>query len=119
MVLAQVTALAVAWREVLTARSSPLVRYAGEHMELVGGNGATRDAGGNPALPGVAEIAQAAWRKSSWSAMNGNCLEIAELRGGTVGVRDSKDGGAGPVLLFGPTAWRSFISDLKDAGRPL
>ena len=88
-------------------------------MEMVGGTGATQDVRGGHALPGGTEIAQAAWRKSSWSAMNGNCVEIAGLGGGIIGVRDSKDAGAGPVLLFGQTAWRTFIDDLKGAGRPL
>jgi Domain of unknown function (DUF397) len=48
--------------------------------------------------------------------MNGNCVEVAELRGGMIGVRDTKDGGAGPVLLFEQTAWRSFIGGLKATG---
>lgn len=56
------------------------------------------------------------WRKSSRSAMNGNCVEVARLRGEMIGVRDTKDGGAGPVLLFPQTAWRAFIDDLKRAG---
>ena len=55
------------------------------------------------------------WRKSSWSSINGNCVEVAELRGEMIGVRDTKDGGAGPVLLFEQTAWRSFIDGLKGA----
>lgn len=55
------------------------------------------------------------WRKSSFSSMNGNCVEVAELRGEMIGVRDTKDGGAGPVLLFEQTAWRSFIDGLKSA----
>ncbi len=59
------------------------------------------------------------WRKSSWSSMNGNCVEVAELRGEMIGVRDTKDGGMGPVLLLDQAAWRSFIDDLKSAGGPL
>ncbi len=55
------------------------------------------------------------WRKSSFSSMNGNCVEVAELRGEMIGVRDTKEGGAGPVLLFEQTVWRSFIEDLKSA----
>jgi len=59
------------------------------------------------------------WRKSSFSSMNGNCVEVAELRGEMIGVRDTKEGGAGPVLLFEQTVWRSFIEDLKSADRLL
>ena len=55
------------------------------------------------------------WRKSSFSSMNGNCVEVAELRGEMIGVRDTKEGGAGPVLLFEQTVWRSFIENLKSA----
>jgi uncharacterized protein DUF397 len=55
------------------------------------------------------------WRKSSWSSINGNCVEVAELRGEMIGVRDTKDRGAGPVLLFEQAAWRSFIDGLKSS----
>jgi hypothetical protein len=46
--------------------------------------------------------------------MNGNCLECAELHGGLIGVRDTKDRGHGPVLVFDRTAWRSFIDAVKE-----
>ena len=64
----------------------------------------------------MAEFAQAVWRKSSWSTFNGNCVEAACLRAGTIGVRDTRDGGSGPVLVFSGPAWRSFVAGLK-AGR--
>ena len=64
------------------------------------------------------DLAHAEWRKSSWSAMNGNCVAVAELRAGLIGVCDTKDGGLGPVLLFSGPAWRSFIRDVKSAGLP-
>jgi hypothetical protein len=47
------------------------------------------------------------WAKSSLSHANGNCVEVARLRDGGVGMRDSKDV-SGPVLRFGPGAWRAF-----------
>ncbi|MEU6254089.1 DUF397 domain-containing protein [Streptomyces sp. NPDC047043] len=50
------------------------------------------------------------WRKSSYSGdQGGSCLEIAELPGATVAVRDSKTP-AGPVLSFRPDAFRRFVS---------
>ena len=59
---------------------------------------------------------QAAWRKSSYSAHNGNCVEFAEFAGGWCGVRDSKDP-AGPVLVFSRQEWSAFVNALR-AGEP-
>jgi hypothetical protein len=49
------------------------------------------------------------WVKSTWSLSNGNCVEVANLPEGVVGVRDSKDC-AGPVLNFEPRQWRAFLT---------
>ena len=62
---------------------------------------------------GAADFAQVTWRKSSWSSYNGNCVEVAELGGRLIGVRDTKDAGLGPVLVFGHAAWRSFLDGVK------
>jgi hypothetical protein len=48
------------------------------------------------------------WTKSSLSFANGNCVEVADLPGGGVGVGDSKDKG-GTVLRFSPDEWRAFL----------
>jgi len=48
------------------------------------------------------------WVKSSLSFSNSNCVEVADLPGGVVGVRDSKDK-TGPVLCFTPGEWRAFV----------
>lgn len=54
----------------------------------------------------------AAWRKSEYSGPDGNCVEVAFLCDGNVGVRDTKDHGAGPALAFTPGEWDSFVADL-------
>jgi hypothetical protein len=55
--------------------------------------------------------ADARWRKSTWSAANGNCLEFAELPGDVIGVRDSKDNAPDrPILVFARAEWESFIA---------
>jgi Domain of unknown function (DUF397) len=49
------------------------------------------------------------WKKSSASYANGDCVEIASLPDGRVGIRDSKDPD-GPVLQFSASEWRAFLS---------
>ncbi|WBB81533.1 DUF397 domain-containing protein [Micromonospora sp. WMMD882] len=56
------------------------------------------------------DLTCAQWRTSTRSSGNGNCVEVAGVPG-RVAVRDSKDRG-GPVLLFGSSTWRAFLSGL-------
>ena len=49
------------------------------------------------------------WRTSSFCGPNGACVQFAELDGGVVGLRDSKDPN-GPVLRFTAEEWRAFAS---------
>ncbi len=55
----------------------------------------------------------ATWRKSTYSAGNAECVEVAAGRR-TVGVRDTRQLEQGPVLEFPAEAWASFIAS---AGR--
>ena len=52
------------------------------------------------------------WVKSSLSFCNGNCVEVASLPDGGVGVRDSKNAD-GPVLRFTSDDWRSFLGKVR------
>ena len=54
------------------------------------------------------------WRKSTFSAYNGSCVEVAGLAPGQIGVRDSKAGPDSPVLVFDHADWASFLRTLKD-----
>ena len=53
------------------------------------------------------------WVKSSFSFANGNCVEVADLPGGGIGVRDSKDT-LGPVLHFTPDEWQAFLAGARN-----
>lgn len=80
-------------------------------------------AGGNDAAEAdrclsPADLACAPWRKSSWSAYNGSCVEVAPLAG-AVAVRDTKAQGRGPVLMFGPHAWTAFLLEIKSGQHAL
>ena len=55
---------------------------------------------------------QPEWVKSSLSFANGNCVEVANLSGGQVGVRNSRDI-AGAVLRFTPDEWHAFIGGVR------
>jgi hypothetical protein len=57
------------------------------------------------------------WKKSSYSAANGNCVEVARLGAGYVGVRDSKNA-ARAALGFTPASWRTFVSAVKSNRQP-
>nr|WP_246461541.1 DUF397 domain-containing protein [Nocardia transvalensis] len=54
-------------------------------------------------------MSTARWFKSSRSASNGQCVEVAFLDGGRVGVRDSKNPD-GPALVFTPGEWDAFLA---------
>lgn len=53
------------------------------------------------------------WFKSSLSYANGNCVEVASLPGGEIGVRNSRDS-AGPVLRFTSEEWVAFLGGVRN-----
>ncbi|WP_433758781.1 DUF397 domain-containing protein [Nocardia sp. CA-135398] len=55
------------------------------------------------------DLSAARWFKSSRSGTGGDCVEVAHLDGGMVGVRDSKNP-TGPALVFTPGAWDAFTA---------
>lgn len=58
-------------------------------------------------------LSAADWHRSSYSnSQGGNCVEVASNVPSLIPVRDSKDPSVG-VLLFTPTAWASFVTDVK------
>ncbi|HEX3490152.1 MAG TPA: DUF397 domain-containing protein [Streptosporangiaceae bacterium] len=57
--------------------------------------------------------AGASWVKSSLSFANGDCVQVADLSEGTVGIRDSKDT-QGPVLRFTPDEWHAFVGGVQN-----
>jgi hypothetical protein len=58
----------------------------------------------------------ATWTKRSYSAYNGNCVEVANFSGDGVGVRDSKEEG-GTVLLFRPGDWQTSLDSPTNTGQ--
>ncbi|WP_063036923.1 DUF397 domain-containing protein [Nocardia pseudovaccinii] len=61
------------------------------------------------------DLSGALWFKSTYSAGGSDCVEVAHLDGGLVGVRDSKNP-AGPALVFTPGEWDAFTAGVSDGG---
>lgn len=61
------------------------------------------------------DLTEADWFTSSYSGTGTNCVEVADLTGGSysaIAVRDSKDR-SGPALLMRPEGWSAFVSAVK------
>ena len=60
------------------------------------------------------DFSRATWRKSTRSGGNGGqCVEVAFVDG-AVGLRDSKQQGEGPILVFTPEEWDAFLAGVRD-----
>lgn len=58
-------------------------------------------------------VAEAAWRKSSHSNSQGNCVEFAALPDGSVAVRNSRYP-QGPALVYTKAEINALIAGVKD-----
>ena len=52
------------------------------------------------------------WIKSSLSFANNNCVEVARLPDGQIGVRDSKNP-EGAILRFTSAGWQAFLAGAR------
>lgn len=57
----------------------------------------------------AADLSTAAWRKSTFTGNTGQCVEIAELHGGAVAIRDSRNPHREP-LRFTSQEWAAFLN---------
>jgi len=62
-----------------------------------------------------ADSPAATWRTSS-RCSHGDCVQVGSLAARAVAVRDTKNHGAGPELVFSPAAWRSFVTGVRRDG---
>ncbi|GAA5059007.1 DUF397 domain-containing protein [Nocardia callitridis] len=59
------------------------------------------------------DLTGAKWFKSRLSQAGQECVEVAHLDGGVVGVRDSKNP-TGPALVFTAGEWDAFLGGASD-----
>jgi hypothetical protein len=57
-------------------------------------------------------LSSAMWTKSSHSNATGNCVEIAELPGGHVAIRNSRDP-QGPALIYTRDEIAAFVAGAR------
>ncbi|TMR08006.1 DUF397 domain-containing protein [Nonomuraea turkmeniaca] len=57
-------------------------------------------------------LESAEWRKATRSGDNGDCIEVAPLRDGRVGLRDSEHPEL-PAYVVSSSVWAAFIDGAK------
>ncbi|WP_436526852.1 DUF397 domain-containing protein [Actinoplanes sp. HUAS TT8] len=62
----------------------------------------------------IDRLATAKWFKSSRSNDQNACVEVAFLDAGEVAVRDTKDQGRGPIMVFTAAEWDAFVGGVQD-----
>jgi hypothetical protein len=61
----------------------------------------------------VEDLAKASWRKATKSGGNGgNCIEVAPLPGGQVGIRDTECPDQAPYVVTA-SVWGAFVDGAK------
>jgi len=60
---------------------------------------------------GVTQHVASTWRKASYSAGQGACVEVAIFQDGAIGVRDSKRPDTN--LTLAPSIWSTFLAHTK------
>jgi len=66
----------------------------------------------NSGMP-AGQLPSARWRKSTASNPSGSCVEVAELPGGAVAVRNSRDA-EGPALIYPRAEMAAFLRGVKN-----
>ena len=61
----------------------------------------------------ASELQGATWRKSRRSNSQGTCVEVADLPGGVIAVRNSRHP-SGPALIYTTAEFDAFIYGAKD-----
>ncbi|ELP65648.1 DUF397 domain-containing protein [Streptomyces turgidiscabies] len=62
---------------------------------------------------GAGTLQGVTWLRSRRSAVEGNCIELAELPGGEVAVRNSRDP-EGPALIYTRAEFTAFLAGAQD-----